>query len=290
MSKEQVPKSRRGREAVVAVAITALILTVIGLVVAIAYILKNPPPSAMKLSEEAPAEAVIPETTEEAAADVDPIEEMIEDAPEAPSEWYGGFASDGPMDRQIDLAEYTSKCPDVYAWIEIPGTEIDYPIAYCEDADAPFWFTHDIDGNESEDGMIITDSMNARDLSDPETLIYGQSPEDGTMFAPLHKFRDADFFDTHETINIYVGDAQLCYRVFACYIGSSDHLFAEYDFKDPTDHTRFFDSIESVRDLSMNIREDARPSYSDHAIALVTHCDDDSKRLFVHAVLDKIKY
>ncbi len=53
---------------------------------------------------------------------------------------------------------------------------------------------------------------------------------------------------------------------------------------------RFFDSIEDIRDLSMNIRQEAKPQLGDHVIMLVTHCGDEDKRLFVCAVLDEVRY
>lgn len=227
-----------------------------------------------------------PNASDETAADAD--EEMIRQMEAAQAAEAAKTKADGP-DRVIDLAPYTSKCPDVYAWIEIPGTDIDYPVVYCEDAVDPFYFTHDIDGAPSEKGMIITDSLNGKDFSDPLTLIYGQAPDDGTMFAELHNFRDAGFFDRHDTINIYIGDTELVYRIYACYIGSSDHILVNNDFSDPIGFMSFFDSIEEIRDLSINIRKSAKPVLGDHVIALVTHCADESKRLFVHATLVQTK-
>jgi len=224
------------------------------------------------------------------AIDFDFEKNAKEDAAKRPDEWYGAYESAGPIDKVADIEIFRQKCPDVYAVIQIPGTDIDYPIAYCEDAVDPFWFTHDIDGNPDEKGMIITDSLNRNDFSDPMTLIYGQAPDDGTMFADLAAFRNADFFEDHDRINIYLEDSQLVYRVFACYIGSNEHILVENDFNDPSEFNAFFDSIDEVRDLSMNIRQDAKPAFTDHVIALVTHCDDDSKRLFVLAVLDEIRY
>ena len=147
-----------------------------------------------------------------------------------------------------------------------------------------------MEGKPSDKGMVITDSMNGKDFSDPVTLIYGHNPDDGTVFAQLHEFKDADFFDKHDTINIYTGDAELVYRIYACYTGSSDHIFVGYDFNDPKGFEGYFDSIQDIRDLSLNIRQDAKPMFNDHVITLVTHCDDDSKRLFVHAVLEKVRY
>jgi sortase B len=154
----------------------------------------------------------------------------------------------------------------------------------------PFYLTHDINGNESDKGMIFTDSQNANDLSDPLTMIYGKNPDDGTMFAGLHAFRDADFFAANDSVDIYTGDAQLVYKIYACFIGSAENVFLTYDFHDPEDFNRFFDSMDEIRDLSMNIRQEVKPSAGDHVIGLVTHCSDESKRLFVYAVLDEVRY
>ena len=228
--------------------------------------------------------------SEEVINALDMVEAAQETAPKRPSEWYGTFESSGGVETDVDLGSYIDVCPDVYAFIEIPGTDVNYPIVYCEDAVDPFYFSHDIDGNPSETGMIITDSMNGRIFSDPETLIYGKAPDDGTMFAQLSQFKDADFFDEHDTINIYLDDAELVYGIYACYTGSSDHILVNNDFKDPIQFMRFFDSIEDVRDLAKNIRDDAKPVPGDHVIALVTHCGDESKRLFVQAVLRGVKY
>ena len=284
-------KSSKG--IITAIVIIVMLLVIMALTAFIAYILGN-----SKAADSAQNAAAVETAGEDATlqdareADTEALIESVANDDEAnrPEEWYGSFGENKKPDRSIDLEAFKAKCPDVYAWIEIPGTDIDYPIAYCEDASDPFWFTHDIDQNESDAGMIITDSMNAKDFSDPETLIYGQSPDDGTMFSQLALFRDADFFDEHEHIMIYMPDAQLVYRIYACYTGSSDHILVYNDFNDPIQFMKFFDSIADVRDLSMNIREDAKPSLGDHAIALVTHCGDETKRLFVHAVLEDVRY
>ena len=233
------------------------------------------------------------ETTKDSAV---VLENMMDQAgPQQPDRvkpegWYGSYESKGLPDRKTDLSTYTQRCPDVYALIDIPGTDIDEPVAYCEDAVDPFWFAHDIDGNPSEKGMIITDSMNAGDLSDPVTLIYGHSPDDGTLFSQLARFRDAQFFEQHDRINIYVEDAELVYVIYACFIGSNEHILVSNDFHDPIGFMSFIDSIGETRDLSMNIRDEAKPVLGDHVIALVTHCGDESKRLFVYATLKEVRY
>ncbi len=284
-------KTRRGLTAV----IIAAVLIISALIAAIVYIIvdmgKEPDDGTEKAGVGTVQDDLPSEATDDARLDA-----LLEEADDIagkeirPDGWYGDFESAGRPERVINFTPYIAKCPDVYAWIEVPGTNIDYPIAYCEDAFEPFWFTHDLGGSESEAGMIITDSLNGNDFSDPMTLIYGQAPDDGTMFAHLHDFRDAAFFDEHDRINIYMGDVQLVYRIYACYIASSEHILANNDFSDPAGFAGYFDSIKDVRDLALNIRDDAKPSLGDHVIALITHCGDDSKRLFVIAVLEEIRY
>ncbi len=283
-----VMDKQKSSKGIIAV-IVAAVAVIIALVAAIVFFLVSSEKGAAEdntlmtqtdVTDE--ADAALIQTIEEAGA--------AEEEDARPEGWYGSFASSGIPDRKTDLGTYTDRCPDVYALIDIPGTDIDEPIAYCEDATDPFYFTHDIDGNPSEKGMIITDSMNAGDFSDPLTLVYGQDPDDGTLFSQLHRFRDTDFFNDHDKIDIYLDDAELVYEIYACYIGSSDHILLGNDFKDPIGFMSFFDSVGEIRDLSMNIRESAKPVLGDHVIALVTHCGDESKRLFVFATLEEVKY
>ncbi len=283
--------NQKSSKGIIAAILTA-ILVMIALVAAIIYFLKNSAPVEPTPSENAETAGDTQEdiTQEPENPELAAMFEEMEKSNNRPSGWYGSFTSSGPVMEEPGLDAYISRCPDVYARIEIPGTMIDYPIAYCEDAVDPFWFTHDINGDLSDKGMIITDSLNAGDLSDTVTLIYGHSPDDGTMFAGLAGFRDSDFFKEHDVINIYLEDAQLVYRIYACYTGSSDHIFANYDFNDPIQFMSFFDSVSETRDLAMNIRESAKPVLGDHVIGLVTHCGDESKRLFVFAVLDEVRY
>ncbi len=286
-----------------AIAMTASVIVITALVILIVYLLKKgdyfgrgssgagqiePSSQTAELAEQTDETYDAENAPDPDTIDIDSITSA--DARQRPEGWYGSFESSGPVEIDIDLESFAVECPDVYAWIEIPGTDIDYPIAYCEDAVEPFWFSHDIHGNPDENGMIITDSLNGKDFSDPVTLVYGKSPGDDTMFAQLHAFRDAQFFADHDHVNIYTEDAELVYIIYACYIGPADHIFASNDFSDSKAFTEYFDSIGEIRDLSMNIREDAKPGIGDHVISLITHCEDDDKRLFIHAVLDEVRY
>ena len=276
----------------IVIAIVAALVVIAVMIAAITYIIGRERDGQIQAADGGQ------QTPEAGSTQIDPaIFEQIENStPEEeavatrPAAWYGLYESSGSPEHETGLGSAKAECADVYAWIEIQGSGIDYPIAYCEDAEDPFYFTHDIHGNPDDKGMIITDSMNSDDFSDPLTLIYGHNPEDGTMFAGLHRFRDSDFFEENQYINIYLADAELKYRIYACFTGSADNMLVAYDFNDPAQFKAFFDGLEEVRDLSANFREEARPALGDHVIALVTHCDDEDKRLFVYGVLDEVRF
>jgi len=86
----------------------------------------------------------------------------------------------------IDFASLQERCPDIYAWLEIPDTDISYPVA--QNADDTWYLTRDIDGNYSSDGTLFTESAyNGADLTDPATVIYGHRMNSGAMFGTLQK-------------------------------------------------------------------------------------------------------
>lgn len=94
-------------------------------------------------------------------------------------------------DNPIDFSALWGKNVESYAWLYIPGAEINAPIQQSA-LDDSFYLTHDQDGNYSPVGCAFTQLANAQDFSDQVTVIYGHNV-DG-IFATLHYFEDAEFF------------------------------------------------------------------------------------------------
>ena len=70
----------------------------------------------------------------------------------------------------------------------------------------------------SQCGAIYTQGINSKDFSDPVTVIYGHNGYKETMFTSLHKFEDAEFFDSHEYFfNIYLPQRKLTYQVVSAF-------------------------------------------------------------------------
>lgn len=185
----------------------------------------------------------------------------------------------------IDFEELWETNPDVYAWIVIPGTDINYPILQ-HPTDDSYYLNHNIDGSTGRPACIYTESLNNKDFTDNNTVIYGHNMRNGTMFAQLHKFEDKDFFDEHREIIIYLPDKVLHYKIFAVHNYDDRHLLYSFDFSDKAVYKDYLESIFSIDDKNANIDTEMTVTENDKIITLATCVyKQPSLRFHVQAVL-----
>ena len=197
-----------------------------------------------------------------------------------------GTDGDTLEETVIDFAGLQELNPDVYAWISVPGTKIEYPILQ-HPTDDTYYLNYNIDGSYGYPGCIYTEKANAKDFSDPNTVIYGHNMKNGTMFAGLHQFEDRDFFDKNQEVIIYTPDKTYHYRIFASYIYDDRHLLYSFDFHEKAVFETYLSEIYARRDMSTNLNEDITVTGEDKIITLVTCMGKQpDKRLLVQAVLE----
>lgn len=149
-----------------------------------------------------------------------------------------------PLMVPSDFVEAKKQNEDVYAWIDIPDTNVHYPILQggpYED----YYLDHTIDKEAGYPGSIYTQMLNARDFTDYNTVIYGHNMKNGSMFKHLHKFEDKEFFDKHEYITVYTETEMLMYRVYASVVYSDKHILKKYNFNHPEDRKAFIQSLDT---------------------------------------------
>lgn len=154
----------------------------------------------------------------------------------------------------IDFAGLKAINGDIYAWIDIEDTNIHYPIVQSPDDDK-YYLKRTIEGKKGYPGSIYTQMVNAKDFSDFNTVIYGHDMKDGTMFKHLHKFSDAEFFETHDTIVIYTEKAIKVYRVYAAIVYDNRHIVLSYDQNDVEARKAFIQSINDSKNFRNQFRE-----------------------------------
>ena len=193
------------------------------------------------------------------------------------------------MEIPIDFETLTRANPDVYAWIQIPGTQVDYPILQSSEDDS-YYLTHTIDGEEKTEGAIYTEQLNNKDFTDPNTVIYGHNMRNESMFGSLHWYEDREFFDENRELTIYLPDKILHYRIFAAYVFDNRHILQSFDFTNKTEYQGYLDSIFALKSVSNNIDTSAEVDSDDRIVTLSTcNAGRDEERYLVQAVLISIE-
>lgn len=114
---------------------------------------------------------------------------------------------------KIDWEYLKSINEDIIAWIEIEGTQINYPI--LKDNGNLYYLKHNYLKKYNSNGSIFT--LDKQPFEDYETLLYGHNMRNDTMFSLLGNYLDKDFLFAHQKINIYTPTCDYEGIIFSAY-------------------------------------------------------------------------
>ncbi len=169
---------------------------------------------------------------------------------------------------------------DVVGWITVEDTGIDYPIVRTTDND--FYLDHAYDRSYLNAGAIFFDFRCTDSLDNTyNTVIYGHNMFSGIMFHDVIKYKDEEFFASHD-ITISTDDGIFVYRPFSIYETVSTDIYFEVNFDSDDEFGAFLNSMGSRSIFDTDVELDG----SDRIITFST-CTNDSEegRLVLHAVL-----
>ncbi len=169
----------------------------------------------------------------------------------------------------VNFAYWQKINPEIYSWITVPGTEVDYPVLQSETSDS-FYLDHDYEKSYSFAGSIYSQFCNHKDYSDRVTVLYGHNMANNSMFASLHAFEDAGFFDAHSEMTVYTPDKRLDYEVVSAYIGDDSHIMNSFDFSKDAVYRAFLENVLSPHSINSNVRQGAKLDVSDRILILST--------------------
>lgn len=192
-------------------------------------------------------------------------------------------------DNPVDFDALQKKNSELYAWIKVPGTRVNYPIAQSEDDDF-FYLHHDYLKNYLFAGTIYTEMCNSKNFRDPITLVYGHNmyASEGTMFTTLHNFEDQKFFDSHKTFTIYTRGHILTYQIFSVFKYDDRHIMNSFDFSLDNDLAAFQETMLKPYSDLKHVRDGVSLDKDSKVVVLSTCCSGDrSVRFLVCGVLEK---
>ena len=172
----------------------------------------------------------------------------------------------------IDFDALQKKNDEIYAWITVPGTKVDYPIVQSK-TDDNFYLKHSAtDKTWQASGAIYTESANTRSFKDRVTVIYGHNGYSDTMFTTLHRFEKGDFFKEHSKFYIYTPKAKLTYEIISAFKYDNRHIMNSFAFHMNNDFETFLQTVQHPESNNKQIRESfgRELNLDDHIVVLST--------------------
>jgi len=125
-----------------------------------------------------------------------------------------------PSDRPstlsgVNLAKLQSQNAEFIAWLQIPGTSVNYPVV--QTSDTVFYLTHNFKRQKAKAGTLF--SLPSTDYRTPgkNIVIYGHhlSHRPNAMFSPLLNYKQAGYGRKHSKVLLDSVFRSNTYRVFA---------------------------------------------------------------------------
>lgn len=151
---------------------------------------------------------------------------------------------------------------EIMGYLQIPGTEIDYPVMDSEIADK--YLNQDFFGEESIYGCIYADA--ACYEGGVNLVMYGHNMRSGKMFGGLKNYLQEDYLDSHNQIYFYKQDQLELYTICAVLQASSKNAHLTQNLIPYTEAE--FDSLKELVESSGKIYNDF--IWGDSLITLVT--------------------
>jgi len=187
---------------------------------------------------------------------------------------------------EVDFSELRDINEDVFAWIYMADTVVNYPVLQGENnlyyLDKTYWKKY------LASGSIYLDSDNKRDMSDAHSIIYGHNMKNHTMFGDLSDFRKEEYLEEHPYVDLFLADGTwLRYEIFSLYRAHVHDGTFRAPLNKASNFEPFLDLVTEQNMFADSELDLPEVSAGDRVLTLSTCTEDSSntERFVVHAVL-----
>lgn len=185
---------------------------------------------------------------------------------------------------EVDFSNLIKENSEVVAWICVAGTNINYPVV--QHLDNKYYLNHSFNGSKNAAGWIFLDYRNSIQELNKNTIIYGHTRKDDSMFGSLKNILKSDWY---ENTNNYIIKVSTIYennlwQVFSAYKIPTTSDYIQTNFSDDDEFLEFLDKIKqrSVHDFKTTVS-------TNNKVLTLSTCYNEKERLVLHAKLIKSK-
>ncbi len=157
-------------------------------------------------------------------------------------------------ERMLQLEELQNINTDIIGWLEIEGTNINYPVLHGTDND--FYLNHNYKKENSWAGSLFLDKDFDIANGSSNYLIYGHRNGQGLMFETLLKYANKNFYENHKTIKFTTLDEDALYEILAVfysrvYYKNEQNVFRYYYFVNAKDEQEYNEFVKNAKNASI---------------------------------------
>lgn len=157
-------------------------------------------------------------------------------------------------ERMLQLEELQKENEEIIGWLEIEGTNINYPVLQASDND--YYLTHNYKKEKSSTGSIFLDKDFDLINGSSNYLIYGHRSKSGLMFEDLMKYAKEDFYKEHTKVKFTTNKDDSLYEILfvfysRVYYKSEKNVFRYYYFVNANNEQEYNDFVNNAKKVSL---------------------------------------
>jgi len=182
----------------------------------------------------------------------------------------------------VDFTELKQKNSDTVGWIQVNGTNINYP--FVQTTDNEYYLTHSFNKSNNSSGWVFMDYRNNKTEFDKNTIIYAHGRMNNTMFGTLRKILTNGWLNNTNNYIVKISSEteNTLWQVFSVYKIPTTNDYIQVKFNNNKEFLNFGNMLiqRSSYNFNTNINEDDK-------ILTLSTCYNDSEKLVLHAKLIK---
>lgn len=175
-------------------------------------------------------------------------------------------------ERMLQLEELQKENEEIIGWLEIEGTNINYPVLQASDND--YYLTHNYKKEKASTGSLFLDKNFDLINGSSNYLIYGHRDKSGLMFEDLIKYTKEDFYKEHTKVRFTTNKEDGIYEILSIfysrvYYRSEQNVFRYYYFVNANNEQEYNDFVNNAKKVSL-YDTGITASYGDQLLTLST--------------------
>lgn len=183
----------------------------------------------------------------------------------------------------VDFEKLINENNDTVGWIFVDNSNINYPVV--QTTDNKFYLTHDFNKEYNDAGWIYMDYRNNNEQFDKNTIIYGHSRLDKSLFGTLRNATTEEWFNNKDNhiIKFSTPYENTMWMVFSTYTIKAEGYYLKTDFENDSEYKIWLDEMEKRSKFNYNTEVT-----TDNQVLTLSSCyTTDGVRVVVHAKLIK---